>query len=86
MIRLVRTNMARGYPPERTPGPWHVLEGYGQTWCGKRPGRQVGSQHRQVEGELEGGLAGNPDLPVGPYCRPCQAAIRADRPRPFRRS
>lgn len=37
------------YDAKRVPGPWHTEHQGGQTWCGKRPGRLVSSEHRTEE-------------------------------------
>lgn len=90
MIRLVRTFRRDPGSALRSPGPWHVLpesKFEDQTWCGKRPGRLISSQHDRVDAPLPVGtsLADTPGLPEGRYCRDCQTALRADRPRPYRR-
>ena len=92
MIRLVRTFRRDPGSALRSPGPWHVLPESGfedLTWCGRRPGRMVASQHGRVDAPMPGpgeNLAGVEGLPEGRYCVDCQAAIREGRRRSYRKN
>lgn len=87
VLRFVRTyRRDPGSAASRTPGPWHIDNDHDQTWCGKRPGRMLSSQHARVE--VDGpvrSIAGLEGVPVGRYCRPCQHALRPDQPRAYGR-
>jgi hypothetical protein len=65
--------------PRRVLGPWHAEHEHGQTWCGRRPGRLVGSERQQQP------LTYPPTAPEGQVCAECRTALAGDRPRSYRR-